>query len=171
MVTATCPRPVGDRTRPPRRSPPSRVHQGAVDGRGVLHDQRKGTTPSRRGGTWPAIDQTQTTIRIKIDWTAPTVVCGTASGGEIWPPNHKMVLWNTSVLVTDLVAGSAGFKLTAFSSSEALNWKGDGNTNVDMTGWTIGTPDVSGYVRAERPGPAPAATTACATKARTWRAT
>ena len=91
-------------------------------------------------------------LAIKIDRTPPTVTCGTASGGEIWPPNHKMVLWNTSVLVTDLVSLSAGFKLTAFSSTEAVNWKGDGNTNVDMTGWTIGTPDVSGFVRAERSG-------------------
>ena len=54
--------------------------------------------------------------------------------------------------MTDLVSLSAGFKLTAFSSTEAVNWKGDGNTNVDMTGWTIGTPDVSGFVRAERSG-------------------
>ena len=91
-------------------------------------------------------------IRIKIDRTPPTVVCGTASGGEIWPPNHKMVAWNTAVQVTDLVSGSAGFKLTGFSSSEAANAKGDGTTSVDMSGWTIGTPDTAGLVRAERSG-------------------
>ena len=98
-------------------------------------------------------------IDIKIDRTPPVVTCGTVSGGEIWPPNHKMILWNTSVLVTDLVSGSGGFKLTAYSSSEALNWLGDGNTNVDMTGWTKNvlvmgpTAGVtSGYVRSERSG-------------------
>jgi hypothetical protein len=105
---------------------------------------------------------TVVTIGLKIDRTPPAVSCATASGGEIWPPNHKMVLWNTSVLVTDLVSGNGGIRLKAFSSSEEDgNWKGDGNTQVDMTGWvtdqrvvmapTFGV--TSGYVRSERSGP------------------
>jgi hypothetical protein len=97
----------------------------------------------------PAITQP---ITIKIDRTPPVVTCGTASGGEIWPPNHKMVPWNVFVNVVDPVSGSAGFKLVAYSSSEAVNALGDGNTDVDMTGWLLGTPDVSGFVRAERSG-------------------
>jgi hypothetical protein len=100
----------------------------------------------------------RTTFPIKVDKTAPTVACGTASGGEIWPPNHKMVLWNSFVTVTDPLSGSNGFTLAAFSSlasfgsSEAANALGDGNTAVDMADWTIGTPDTTGYVRSERSG-------------------
>jgi hypothetical protein len=113
---------------------------------------------------------TQTTIRIKIDWTPPTVTCGTASGGDIWPPNHKWVLWNTAVQVTDalvpgLVGSSvAGFRLTAYSSSENINALGSGNTIADlqdMKDWVKNGPLVkvptygvtSGLVRAERSGP------------------
>jgi hypothetical protein len=91
-------------------------------------------------------------ITIKIDRTAPTVTCGTASGGEIWPPNHQMVPWNVFVNVVDPVSGSAGFTLVAYTSSEAANALADGNTDVDMTGWLLGTPDVSGSVRSERSG-------------------
>ncbi len=92
-------------------------------------------------------------LTIKIDRTPPVVTCGTASGGNVWPPNHKMVPWNVFVNVVDALSGSAGFKLVAYSSSEAANALGDGNTDVDMTGWVLGTPSVSGFVRAERSGP------------------
>lgn len=111
----------------------------------------------------------QTTIRIKIDWTPPTVSCDTASGGDIWPPNHQWVLWNTVVQVTDalvpnLVGSSvAGFKLKAYGSSENITALGSGHTTADledMKGWEttllvrVPTAGVtSGYVRAERSGP------------------
>jgi hypothetical protein len=93
------------------------------------------------------------TFQIKVDRTPPTVTCGTLSGGEIWPPNHKMVAWDTSVLVSDAISQSAGFKLTGFTSTEAADATGSGHTSVDMAGWTVNTPDTSGQVRAERTGP------------------
>jgi hypothetical protein len=105
-------------------------------------------------------------VAIKIDRTPPTVACGTVTGGEIWPPNHKMEPWITAVKVTDPAvaglagSGTAGFRLVAYSSTEEVNWLGDANTPVDMAGWVknvlvkVWTPGVTaGYVRSERSGP------------------
>lgn len=150
QVSAVCPSAVGTTT-PPHTGVPSTGPQSATatctisaEGDHQVHGEASDVAGNLT---------ISPTFHLRIDRTPPTVVCGTASGGNIWPPNHKMVQWDTFVQVTDLVSGSAGFKLTGYSSSEVVNGKGDGNTSVDMTNWTLGTPDTSGFVRSERAGP------------------
>jgi hypothetical protein len=92
------------------------------------------------------------TFPVRLDMTPPSVSCGTASGGEIWPPNHKLIPWQTFMSVSDALSGSGGFWLAAFSSSEGANALQDGNTGLDMFGWTLNTPDTGGFVRSERTG-------------------
>jgi hypothetical protein len=94
---------------------------------------------------------TTTTFTVKIDRTPPVLACSVSGTPTVWPPNHKMVAWNPIVTVTDAVS-SATFKLVAFYSNENDGGKGDGHTDDDMTGWTLNTPDTSGFVRAERSG-------------------
>ena len=91
-------------------------------------------------------------VTIRMDRTPPGVTCGTASGGVVWPPNHKMVPWSTYVVVQDLTSQPAGFLLTAVGSSEPDNGGADGNTTRDIQGFVIGTPDTYGFIRAERAG-------------------
>jgi hypothetical protein len=91
-------------------------------------------------------------VTIRMDRTRPTVTCGTASGGIVWPPNHKMVPWSTYVVVQDLTSQPAGFLLTAVGSSEPDNGGGDGNTTRDIQGFVVGTPDTYGFIRSERAG-------------------
>ncbi len=69
---------------------------------------------------------------ISIDRTPPTLACS-ATPSVLWPPDHKLVNVSTAVNVIDSLSGSAGF----------LN---------DIQGWDIGTPDISGWLRAERSG-------------------
>ena len=67
-----------------------------------------------------------------------------------------MVAWKPVVTVTDAVS-PATFKLVAFFSNEDDDddhdhgRRGDHHDD-DMTGWTLNTPDTSGFVRAERSG-------------------
>ncbi|MBI2223042.1 MAG: hypothetical protein HYU53_17775 [Acidobacteria bacterium] len=91
-------------------------------------------------------------VTIRMDRTPPSVLCGTVSGGIVWPPNHKLVPWRTVVSVLDVTSGSAGFALAGVGSSEADNAGADGNTAGDIQGFVIGTPDTGGFVRAERSG-------------------
>ena len=91
-------------------------------------------------------------VVVRMDRTPPIVTCGTVSGGIVWPPNHAMVPWTTSVQVADAASGSAGFVLASATSSEADDARGDGRTTNDIQGFAIGTPDTSGFIRAERSG-------------------
>jgi hypothetical protein len=101
------------------------------------------------------VSTTQATV--KIDKTPPVVSCSTLTLGTVWPPNHKLVPWVTSVAVTDVgdidkQSGEAGFVLVSATSSEPDNGRGDGNTTADIQGFVIGTPDTEGFIRAERSG-------------------
>jgi hypothetical protein len=91
------------------------------------------------------------TATVKIDAGAPTVTCS-ASPSSLWPPDHGLVAVTTKVTVTDGVSGPDGFVLTSAKSSEPDNGLGDGDTAHDIQGWTIGTADTHGSLRAERSG-------------------
>jgi hypothetical protein len=95
---------------------------------------------------------TAKSITIRIDTTPPVVTCGTASGGELWPPNHSLVPWNTFVQVKDLLSGSVSFTLVRALSSAWQNGTGDATQSGDVVDFVIGTPDTSGRVRSERAG-------------------
>jgi hypothetical protein len=78
--------------------------------------------------------------------------CRTANGDAVWPPNHLLVPWETSVVLSDVTSQPGGFTLVSVSSSDPDLGRGDGNTSGDIQGFVIGTPDTSGFVRAERSG-------------------
>ena len=81
----------------------------------------------------------------------PTVSCA-ASPNVLWPPNHKMVPVTLTVTVHGTMSGPTSWKLISVTSNEPDNGNGDGDTSNDIQGWTIGTPDASGELRAERSG-------------------
>lgn len=84
------------------------------------------------------------------DSTPPVVSCS-ASPKELWPVNHKMVDITVNVTATD-ASGVAGYTLVSVTSNEPIDLLGDGKTLKDIQGWTTGTADVSGQLRAERAG-------------------
>ena len=86
----------------------------------------------------------------KIDRRTLSMTCGT-DAPPLWPANHKMAAINVSVTINGVVSTS-GFTLKSVTSSEPDNGLGDGDTAGDIQGWTIGSADVSGQLRAERGG-------------------
>ena len=77
------------------------------------------------------------------------------NGPMLWPPNHKMVDITSKVTIADNLAAGLNFTLVSATSSEPDNGQGDGDTANDIQGFTIGTPDVTGQLRAERSGGGP----------------
>jgi hypothetical protein len=88
-------------------------------------------------------------LEVRVDSIAPAISCST-NAVTIWPPNHRLVPVSFSVTVTDGASGAPGFVLTSATSNEPDNGLGDGDQPNDLQGWTIGTPDTTGLVRAER---------------------
>jgi hypothetical protein len=87
----------------------------------------------------------------RIDRTPPSISCS-ANPSTLFPPNHKLVPIRVTVKTSDNLSGVAGFKLLAVTSSEPAQTSGSGNTDPDIQDWQIGTPGVSGLLRAERSG-------------------
>ena len=83
-------------------------------------------------------------VTIKRDATPPTLACA-ASPAMLWPPNHKLVPIATTVDVTDALSGPNEFRLSATTTSEGI-------AANDIQDWTVGEPDISGLLRAERNG-------------------
>jgi len=80
----------------------------------------------------------------KIDTTPPTLTCS-VTPNVIWPANGEFVTVNATVNLSAAVSGPASFTLVAVTSS-------DPSRAENVQGWTIGTPDVVGQVRAAPPG-------------------
>lgn len=89
------------------------------------------------------------TVTVKVDKTAPQLTCS-ATPGLLWPPNHQLVPVNTTVSVVDNTAGPAGFTLASVTSNEPDAGLGLDDVPNDIQGWTAGTADVEGQLRAER---------------------
>jgi hypothetical protein len=101
----------------------------------------------------PALER-DVLARLGGDTTPPVVTCS-ASPPSLWPPNHKLVNVTATVHVADAGSGPAGLTLVGATSSEPDNGTGDGDTTGDIAGWTIGTADTAGQLRAERSGNGP----------------
>jgi hypothetical protein len=80
---------------------------------------------------------------VKIDASPPTASC-TADPDTLWPPNDKLVAVATSVTMTDAGSGAGTSVLTSATSNEV--------GVDDIQSFTIGEPDVSGFLRAQRDG-------------------
>lgn len=98
----------------------------------------------RLGGAvvcWGANDLGQSTPPLEVppDTTPPTVSCS-VDRATLWPPNHKLVPVSIRVVVEDAGSGPAGSELRSVTHGD------------DTAGWTIGTPDTAGLLRAERGG-------------------
>jgi hypothetical protein len=88
---------------------------------------------------------------VNIDKTPPTLTCSN-NGATLWPPDHKLVTVTAAVKVDGGLSGASGFTLRSATSSEPDNGLGDGDTENDIQGWALTTPDTSGMFRAERSG-------------------
>lgn len=83
------------------------------------------------------------------DTTPPMIQHASATPGELWPPNHKMVDVELNVDMFDTCDPSPSCWIYDITSNEDINGKGDGNTEPD---WKVmGNTGVQ--LRAERAGP------------------
>jgi hypothetical protein len=87
--------------------------------------------------------------------TTPPVVAVTLDRTALWPPNHKMVPIEATVVVTDVCDPNPTFQLWSITSNEPANDIGDGNTEPDIAGADYFTPDLQFSLRSERMGPRP----------------
>lgn len=90
-------------------------------------------------------------VTIRIDSTSPTIAC-TMDPSSMWPPDHQLVATTATVTVDDELSGPSGFMLESATSNESDNGADDGNTDNDVQGFSVGTPDTTGFLRAERSG-------------------
>jgi hypothetical protein len=90
----------------------------------------------------------------KIDKTAPSVSCSVSpSRLRTSANNHKLVTITASVSVADSGGSGAGsFTLVSVTSNQADSGLGTGDVPNDIQGWSTGTADTSGQLRAERYG-------------------
>ena len=95
------------------------------------------------------------TFEVKIDKAAPSTSCSvTPSKLNPASNNHKLLTITASVSVTDTTGGSGanGFTLVSVTSNQAGSGLGKDDVANDIQGWAIGTPDLTGQLRAERYG-------------------
>jgi hypothetical protein len=98
--------------------------------------------------------ETPQSTSFKIDKTAPSVSCSVSpSRLRTSANNHKLVTITASVSVTDSGgSGANGFTLLSVTSNQAHSGLARDDVPNDIQGWTIGTNDTSGQLRAERYG-------------------
>jgi hypothetical protein len=106
--------------------------------------------------TWSATDQsdnvgTDTQIVEIVDTTDPELALS-VSPATLWPPNHKMIDIQVSVVVDDVCDAMPDIVLVSIESDEPANGNGDGNTRPDIAGAEFGTDDRQFRLRAERKG-------------------
>lgn len=85
--------------------------------------------------------------------TLPPAIAVELNRTVLWPPNHKFHDIVATVSVTDACDPEAGFELVSIESNESPNGRGDGHTQPDVRDESIGEPDVTFALRAERAGP------------------
>jgi hypothetical protein len=79
-----------------------------------------------------------------FDTTAPTCTAS-ASPGTLWPPNNKFIAVTLSAQIADGGSGPAGYQLVSVTTSEGL-------ASSESRGFTLGTNDTAGELRAARSG-------------------
>ncbi|HYS03661.1 MAG TPA: MopE-related protein [Candidatus Dormibacteraeota bacterium] len=95
--------------------------------------------------------------RVEIVDTIPPQLTLALSSTLLWPPNHRIVPVQALWQVRDACDPLAGVTLFSATSSEPddASGIGDGNTTGDIQDASIGTPDASVLLRAERSGDGP----------------
>lgn len=92
-------------------------------------------------------DSCVSTVQV-VDTTAPTIDSVTATPNVLWPVNHKLNDISVAVAVTDICDPGSSCHITAVTSNEPINGRGDGNASPDY----IITGDLTLQLRAERSG-------------------
>lgn len=92
---------------------------------------------------WAGNIETAQELTIRLDKTPPLVTCQ-ATPALLWPPDHRLVPVSLDVRVVDGVSGAAGFTLL-----DVVEVPADQNPSDDIVGFVLGTPDTSGWLRAE----------------------
>ena len=89
--------------------------------------------------------------------TMPPVLTLTVIPTTLWPPNHRMVPVQVGWQVSDACDPAAGVALVSATSTESDDalGNGDGSTTGDLQDVSIGTPDTSVLLRAERSADGP----------------
>jgi hypothetical protein len=90
-------------------------------------------------------------VTVRIDRTPPVLTC-TTTPSEIWPASHGLADVTADVRATDALSGVSGYALIGVGSNEPDEGLGDGDVAGDIQGFTVGSADLSGAVRAERSG-------------------
>lgn len=90
-------------------------------------------------------------VVVEIADTSAPELTYTQETGNLWPPNHKMVLVLSGISASDLVDGATAVNVTV-TSNESSNGRGDGNTEQDYEIVTHPDGTVDVYLRAERSG-------------------
>lgn len=88
---------------------------------------------------------------VEVSDTIPPTISVGLDPGMLWPPNHKLVDIEATVVAEDNCPG-VSFELVSASSDEPDNGPADGNTTDDIQDAETGTPDVNFKLRAERAG-------------------
>lgn len=81
----------------------------------------------------------------------PPEIDVTVNPTQLWPPNHKLVPIQVSVVSTDNCPG-VSYVLTDVISNEPENGVADGNTAPDITNAEVGSMDLEFSLRSERAG-------------------
>jgi M6 family metalloprotease-like protein len=92
------------------------------------------------------------TATVTVEDTTPPEIEVTLNRYVIWPPNHKLIEIDATVLVTDSCDPDASFVLTSITSDEPDEGLGDGDTANDIQDAEFGTADTNFKLRAERSG-------------------
>lgn len=121
-----------------------------TDQRGLPRPSNFFDIPNATGGDGSDIGAFE--LQAPPDTTPPSVSCSVSPSTLRLPANnHKLVAVTASVQVTDSGgSGPDGFKLLSVTSNQADSGLGRDDVPNDIQGWTIGTPDTSGQLRAAR---------------------
>ncbi len=84
------------------------------------------------------------------DTIAPTITVA-LSQTSLWPPNHKLVTINATVVAADNCPNTT-WTLQSITSDEPENGLGDGDAAPDIVDAALGTADIEFKLRAERAG-------------------
>ena len=112
-----------------------------------------GLTTDQRGTGFPRISPTGGTVdrgafEVQADNVPPSCTA-TAKPKTLFDANHKFINITTKVAAFDNKPG-VSFTLRAVTSSEADGGLGRNDAPLDIQGWTLGSADLTGQLRAER---------------------
>src|SRR5439155_8274138 len=116
-----------------------------------------GTTPVTFTATDASGNVATCTTSVMVRDTRPPRLVLTLSPSVLWPPNHRMLAVQTAWQVTDACDPVPSMVLASATSTEPDDAPAnfDGNTTGDIQDASIGTPDTTVLMRAERSGEGP----------------